>query len=102
MNYYAEAIKIVTQADDKKCRLLLGKLLEKSPGVIIKANNKLLADLSDRQEEDWKNGARAFIKNNQFVHAIRHCRIATGWELKAAKAACEDLRSEMLWEESQR
>lgn len=39
----------------------------------------------------WEHGATRHLENGARVLAIKHCRTVTGWDLRTAKAAVEQL-----------
>ncbi|HWT01147.1 MAG TPA: ribosomal protein L7/L12 [Pyrinomonadaceae bacterium] len=80
MNYYAQAISIITDSNTDFRKLVL-EIAKSHPKIIVDAVLK----------HGWQAEARLLIQAGQKIDAIRLCRNLTGLSLKEAKDAVEAL-----------
>lgn len=111
MNYYAKAINILCHYPDERLRILLGKIAEKHPGVLIKANKELLqerynpvksasfeyqeANLRNETTPAWMEEVKFLIREEKYIAAIKYYKEQTKVGLREAKEACDKIRDEI-------
>ena len=83
MNYYDKAIEIITD-DGCDYKAIVVKLAQKHPSLLVK-----LAKSSGVNA--WAIDAKSLYQSGKKIAAIKYCRQETGWDLKKAKEAVEDL-----------
>lgn len=66
------------------------EIAKSNPSSIVKAWEKLNPDRT------WIDECKSLILGGKFFAAVENCSRLTGWGLKEAKKACEDLRHELL------
>jgi len=79
MNYYAQAIEIITSKRTDWFEIVV-KIAAKHPKAVV-----------DATQGDWQAEAKALVDDGQKVAAIKLCRAHTGYSLKDAKEAVENL-----------
>ena len=84
MNYYAEAIDIITKRRSA-AELILTEIAKINPGAIVAGYKSM--QLGNLQAE-----VLPMLRAGQKVTAIKRCRELTGWGLKESKDACEALK----------
>ena len=87
MNYYAQAIDIVTNSS-VDFRDLMIEVAKRHPKAIVEAA-KLAGVAQTEGHESWEWKVIPLLKDHQKIHAIKICRSMTGMPLKEAKEAVE-------------
>ncbi len=77
MNYYAEAIDIITP-DRHDWRQIVANIAKKHPKAVV-----------DAAKSDWKTEAEALVNSGNKIGAIKLCRAFTGQSLVDAKSTVE-------------
>ena len=80
MNYYAQAIDIITDPETDFRELVI---------QIAKKHPKVVATLG--RFKSWETQCLPLIRADKKIGAIKVCRDLTGWPLKEAKEAVEAL-----------
>ena len=88
-NYYAKAIDILMADNYSKSDVII-EIAKSHPVVFVSAVEKTKSRIN------WEIAAKEFIRRDNFVEAIKHCRNITGMTLVDAKNACERLKETML------
>jgi len=94
MNYYAEAIRIIT-ADGVDYRALVHKIAIENPGAIVRAL-KAAETEGERAKKKMDKELLSLIREKHLIHAIKRHRELTRAGLKESKEYCEQLRDGRL------
>lgn len=84
MNYYREAIDVITKHRDES-EIILIEVAKANPGAVVKAFNTIY-------HEEWHKDIIPLLKVDRKIQAIKLCRELTGMGLKEAKEACEAIQ----------
>jgi ribosomal protein L7/L12 len=88
MNYYAEAIEIITKYRNT-ADLILIEIAKMNPAAVIKGNDALRARGKNTY---WHKDVIPYLKKEQKIKAIKLCREITGMGLREAKEAVENIK----------
>lgn len=96
MNYYSEAIEIITKNKSLASDLLV-EICKFKPSAVIKAYKIIAPNIKPAigMPNTWKPAIEKILKHGHYIEAIKELRALTGAGIKEAKEAVDIFRSEL-------